>query len=160
MQYRVGEVLFGQSTTAVGKTTAVTGSMDISGTTVSTATFTADLTKVTSDQANRDRQFQGRIMDTASFPTATFKLTSPIELGTVPANLKQVTVKATGDLTLRGKTQSVTFDIVARRNGSSIETNGTIPVKFDDYGIPAPSFGPAEVEDHGEMVFLITFKPA
>jgi polyisoprenoid-binding protein YceI len=160
VQYRVGEVLFGQSTTAVGKTTAVTGSMDISGTTVSTATFTADLTKVTSDQANRDRQFQGRIMDTASFPTAAFKLTSPIELGTVPANLKQITVEGTGDLTLRGKTQSVTFDIVARRNGNTIETNGTIPVKFDDYGIPAPSFGPAEVEDHGEMVFLITFEPA
>jgi polyisoprenoid-binding protein YceI len=160
VQYRVGEVLFGQSTTAVGKTTAVTGSMAVSGTTVNTATFTADLTKVTSDQANRDRQFQGRIMDTASFPTATFKLTSPIDLGTVPANLKQVTVKATGDLTLRGKTQSVTFDIIARRNGNTIETNGTIPVKFDDYGIPAPSFGPAQVEDHGEMVFLITFKPA
>jgi polyisoprenoid-binding protein YceI len=160
VQYRAGEVLFGQSTTAVGKTTAVTGSMDISGTTVNTATFTADLTKVTSDQANRDRQFQGRIMDTATYPTATFKLTSPIDLGTIPANLKQVTVKATGDLTLRGKTQSVTFDIVARRNGNTIETNGTIPVKFDDYAIPAPSFGPAQVEDHGEMVFLITFKPA
>jgi len=83
-------------------------------------------------------------MDTASFPTATFKLTSPIELGmtSTSANLKQITVKATGDLTLRGKTRSVTFDIVARRNGNTIETNGTIPVKFDDYGIPAPSFGP------------------
>lgn len=160
VQYRVGEILFGQSATAVGKTTAITGSMTISGTTVGTATFTADLTKVTSDQSNRDRQFQGRIMDTAEFPTATFKLTSPIDLGTVPANLKQVTVKATGDLTLRGKTQPVTFDIVARRNDNTIETNGTIPVKFDDYGIPAPSFGPAEVEDHGELVFLITVKPA
>ncbi len=160
VQYRVGEVLFGQSTTAVGKTTAVTGSMSISGTTVSSASFTADLTKVTSDQSNRDRQFQGRIMDTAEFPTATFKLTAPIDLGTIPANLKQITVKATGDLTLRGKTQPVTFDIIARRNGSTIETNGTIPVTFDDYGIPAPSFGPAQVQDHGEMVFLITFKQA
>jgi polyisoprenoid-binding protein YceI len=156
-QYRVPEVLFGQSTTAVGKTTAITGDMTISGSTVPTATFTADLTKVTSDQANRDRQFQGRIMDTASFPTATFKLTSPIDLGSVPANGKQVTEKATGDLTLRGKTQSVTFDIVAQRDGSTIETNGTIPVKFDDYGIPAPSFGPAQVGDNGELVFLVSF---
>ncbi len=156
-QYRVPEVLFGQSTTAVGKTTAITGDTTISGTTVQTATFTADLTKVTSDQANRDRQFQGRIMDTASFPTATFKLTSPIDLGAVPANGKQVTVKATGDLTLRGKTRSVTFDIVAQRDGDTIETNGTIPVRFDDYGIPAPSFGPAEVGDNGELVFLVNF---
>jgi polyisoprenoid-binding protein YceI len=160
VQYRAGEVLFGQSTTAVGKTTAVTGSMSITGTTVNTAGFTADLTKVTSDQANRDRQFQGRIMDTAQFPTATFTLTTPIDLGTVPANLQQVTVKASGKLTLRGTTQPVTFDVIARRNGTTIETNGTIPVKFDDYGIPAPSFGPAQVEDHGEMVFLIACKPA
>lgn len=157
VQYRVGEILFGQSTTAVGKTTAITGDMTISGTTVQSATFTADLTKVTSDQGNRDRQFQGRIMDTASFPNATFTLTSPIELGSVPANGVQVTEKATGDLTLRGKTKSVTFDIIAQRNGDAIQTNGTIPVVFDDYAIPAPSFGPAEVEDHGELVSLINF---
>jgi polyisoprenoid-binding protein YceI len=157
VQYRVGEILFGQSTTAVGKTTAITGAMTISGTTVQSATFTADLTKVTSDQGNRDRQFQGRIMDTASFPNATFKLMAPIELGSVPANGVQVTEKATGDLTLRGTTKSVTFDIIAQRNGDAIETNGTIPIVFNDYGIPAPSFGPAEVQDHGELVFLINF---
>ena len=121
------EILFGQSATAVGKTTAVTGDMTITGTTVEAASFTADLTQVTSDQSNRDRQFQGRIMDTANFPNATFKLTAPIELGSVPANGEQVTVKATGDLTLRGKTKSVTFDIIAQRNGDTIETNGTIP---------------------------------
>ena len=69
----------------MGETDAVTGDMTISGTTVESATFTADLTKVTSDQSNRDRQFQGRIMDTATFPDATFKLTSPIDLGEVPA---------------------------------------------------------------------------
>ena len=157
VQYRVGEILFGQSATAVGKTTAITGNMTISGTTVATATFTADLTKVTSDQSNRDRQFQGRIMDTATFPDATFKLTSPIVLDRVPANGVQVTTKATGDLTLRGKTKAVTFDIVAQRNGAAIETNGTIPIVFNDYGIPAPSFGPAEVQDHGELVFLVNF---
>ena len=71
-----------------------------------------------------------------------------------------MTVKATGDLTLRGKTKSVTFDIVAQRNGAAIETNGTIPVTFADYGIPAPSFGPAEVGDSGELVFLVNFQPA
>jgi polyisoprenoid-binding protein YceI len=160
VQYRVPEILFGQSATAVGKTTAITGVMTISGTTVGTATFTADLTKVTSDQSNRDKQFQGRIMDTATFPDATFKLTAPIVLASVPANGVQVTVKATGDLTLRGKTKSVTFDIVAQRNGAAIETNGTIPIVFNDYGIPAPSFGPAEVQDHGELVFLVNFTRA
>ena len=52
----------------------------------------------------------------------------------------------------------MTFDIIARRAGAIISANGTIPIVFDDYQIPAPSFGPAEVEDHGELVFLINFK--
>src|SRR5689334_23366981 len=38
--YRVGEVLFGQSATAVGRTDAVTGDLTISGTTATAASFT------------------------------------------------------------------------------------------------------------------------
>src|SRR5205085_3307086 len=68
--YRVKEVLFGQSATAVGRTGAVTGQLVIEGTRVNTANFTVDLTKVSSDQSRRDGQFQGRIMDTRSHPNA------------------------------------------------------------------------------------------
>ena len=160
VQYRVPEILFGQTTEGVGSTTAVTGDMTITGTSVDAAEFTADLTQVTSDQANRDRQFQGRIMDTANFPNATFTLTEPIDLGTVPAVGEQVTVTATGELTLRGTTRPVTFDIVAQRTGADIEANGTIPVVFAEYGIPEPSFGPAQVGDTGDLEFLITFQQA
>jgi polyisoprenoid-binding protein YceI len=158
--YRVPEVLFGQSTEAVGRTGAVTGSVTIAGTTVSDATFTADLTKVTSDEGNRDRQFQGRIMDTASFPTATFTLTEPITLASLPANREEVTVKATGDLTLKGKTNAVTFDLTARRNGDTVEVNGSIPIHFADYGISNPSFGPASVGDDGELELLLVLTRA
>jgi polyisoprenoid-binding protein YceI len=155
--YRVGEVLFGQSTTAVGRTDAVTGDLTISGTTATAAGFTADLTQVSSDQGNRDRQFQGRIMDTATYPAATFKLTQPIELAQIPQDLVKITEKATGDLTLRGKTRSVTFDVVARRNGDKIEVNGSIPITFADWGIPNPSFGPASTDDHGVLEFILVF---
>jgi polyisoprenoid-binding protein YceI len=158
--YRVGEVLFGQNATAVGRTDAVTGDLTIDGTTATAASFTADLTKVSSDQANRDRQFQGRIMDTATYPTATFKLTAPIELASIPQNLVKITEKATGDLTLRGKTRSVTFDVVARRNGDKIEVNGSIPITFADWDIPNPSFGPASTEDHGVLEFILVFDRA
>jgi polyisoprenoid-binding protein YceI len=158
--YRVGEVLFGQNATAVGRTDAITGDLTISGTTATAGSFTADLTKVSSDQDNRDRQFQGRIMDTATYPTATFKLTQPIDLAQTPQNLVKITEKATGDLTLRGKTRSVTFDVVARRNGDKIEVNGSIPITFADWGIPNPSFGPASTEDHGVLEFILVFDRA
>ncbi len=48
--YRVDEVLFGQSTTAVGRTKEVTGSMTITGTTVTAANFSVDMTTITSDR--------------------------------------------------------------------------------------------------------------
>src|ERR1700736_5332120 len=41
--YRIKETLFGQSNTAVGRTTAVTGSIAISGANVTTGSLTVDL---------------------------------------------------------------------------------------------------------------------
>lgn len=155
--YRVQEVLFGQDTEAVGRTSAVTGSMSITGTTVEAAEFTVDMATVTSDRDNRDGQFRGRIMDVAAFPTATFALTEPVDIDEVPADGEQRTFSATGELTLRGVTNPVTFDLVARRTGAAIEVNGLIPLAFGDYGIPDASFGPAEVGDTGELEFLLVF---
>ena len=155
--YRAKEVLFGQSTTAVGRTTDVTGQLVIDGTTVSSAEVVVDMTTVTSDQGNRDNQFQGRIMDTATFPTSTFELTEPIELGAIPAEGEAVTKTAKGKLTLHGTTKDVTVDLTAKRSAGTIQVQGSIPITFDDWKIPAPSFGPAQVEDHGELEFLVTF---
>lgn len=158
--YRVNEVLFGQRTIAVGRTDKVTGSMRIEGTTVTNAGLTVDMTSVASDESRRDNQFRGRIMDVSRFPTAGFKLTSPISLATVPTDATPVDVKATGDLTLRGTTKPVTLDLRALRNGARIEVSGTIPITGAEWGIPNPSFGPASTEDHGDLELLVVFERA
>src|SRR5207249_248505 len=49
--YRVKEVLFGQSTEAVGRTNSVTGQLAVDGSGVKTAAFTVDLTTVASDNS-------------------------------------------------------------------------------------------------------------
>ena len=150
--YRVSELLFGQNGEAVGRTTAVTGNATIGGATVSAATVTVDLTQVSSDQSRRDNQFQHRIMDTSSFPTATFTLTQPIAL---PATTGQVNVKADGNLTLRGVTKPAVADLQAQRSGDTIRVSGSIPITFADWNIPNPSFGPISTEDHGLIEFLL-----
>src|ERR1700736_2132252 len=66
-RYRIKETLFGQSNTAIGSTSAVTGSIAITGTTVATGSLSVDMTKVSSNRSQRDGQFQGRIMDTATY---------------------------------------------------------------------------------------------
>ena len=67
---------------------------------------------------------QSRILETSQFPTATFELTEPVDFGTEPADLEEITAEATGDLTVHGVTNSVTVDLVARRNGDAIEVTG------------------------------------
>lgn len=158
--YRVQEVLFGQSNTAAGRTSSVTGSVAIDGKTVRTASFTVDMTTVTSDEQRRDNQFNGRIMDTASYPTATFKLSDPIVLPSIPAVGVQGSTQATGVLTMHGTSKTVTFTIKGQRTANGIQITGQIPIMFADWNIPNPSFGPVTTEDHGILEFLLVFKRA
>jgi polyisoprenoid-binding protein YceI len=99
-------------------------------------------------------------MDTAAHPTATFKLTQPIALSSVPAQGTTVTAQASGDLTLKSTTRAVTFTVTGQRTGSTFQVDGTIPVKFADWNIPNPSIGPITTEDHGELEFLLNFTHA
>ena len=158
--YRVEEVLFGQNSTAVGRTSDVRGTFVIEGAVVRTGEFTVDMTTVRSDQSRRDDQFNGRVMDVSQYPTSTFTLTEPIELGALPEDGQQVSASATGNLTLRGTTKTVTVELQARRNGATIEVASSIPITFADWGIPNPSFGGAQTEDHGEIELLLVFAKA
>ncbi|HEV7525816.1 MAG TPA: YceI family protein [Acidimicrobiia bacterium] len=159
VRYRVTETLFGQSGTAVGQTNRVTGSMTITATRVTTAHFTVDMTSITSDKSQRDGQFQGRIMDTASFPTATFTLTKPIELGPVPKDGVPHSYSATGKLQLHGTTRDVVLTLNTSRTGNTIEVQGNPTITFSDYQINNPSGGPASVGNSGELEFLLELQP-
>ncbi len=153
--YRVNEVLFGQQNTAVGRTGAVTGHLTIVGDAVTGGTFTAAMATVKSDQGQRDVQFRGRIMDTSTYPSATFTLTRPITLTPVPAAGAASTYTAHGNLTLRGQTRPVTFPLTAQHAGNTIKVSGSIPVTFATWDIPNPSFGPITTQDHGVLEFLL-----
>lgn len=158
--YRVKETLFGQSETATGRTTAVTGEFTLAGSKVPTASFSVDMTKVSSDRSQRDGQFQGRIMETSQFPTATFELTKAIDLGSVPAPGVEIAPKATGKLTLHGVTKTVAIALKAKRTGNNIQVLGSLPITFADYGINDPSGGPASVGRTGTLEFLLVLSQA
>lgn len=155
--YRVKEVLFGQDAEAVGRTSEVTGTLEVTDTAVTAAEVSVDMASVTSPESRRDGQFRGRIMDVSTYPTATFSLGEPIDLGTVPTEGEERTFEATGNLTLRGVTRSVTFALAARLEGGSIQVSGSIRVDFDDFEIPDASGGPAKVGRDGELELLLVF---
>jgi len=158
--YRVEEVLAGVNTTAVGRSNEISGLMTVAGTTVPVVDIEVQVASITSDESRRDGQFVGRIMSADEFPTATFTLTQPIELGAVPTDGANVTASATGNLTLRGVSNEVTFDVTAQANGEQIGVLGSIPVLFSDYGIDNPSFGGVKTEDNGLVEFVLVFARA
>jgi len=158
--YRVKETLAGLDTEGAGRTSSITGTMTIAGTTVSAVDLTVDMATFKSDDTRRDGQFSGRIMEVSTFPTATFELTAPVDLGSIPADGSSVTVKATGDLTLHGVTKPVTFDLTAKETSGRIGVVGSTEITFADYSIANPSNGFAETGDTGTLELQLIFDHA
>ncbi len=158
--YRVEEVLAGVNTTAVGRSNEIEGLLTIEGTTATVVDITVQVENITSDDPRRDSQFRGRIMNADEFPTAEFRITEPIDFGRIPVGDEQITATATGELTLRGVTNPVTFDVTAQTTGGRIGVLGSIPVVFEDYGIENPSFGVVKTEDNGLVEFVLVFERA
>jgi polyisoprenoid-binding protein YceI len=157
--YRVTEVLVGQNSTAVGRTSKIWGSVTISGASVTSATFTVDMASIESDQSERNAQFDDRIMDVAQYPTATLKLTTPIALGSIPPVGSKVTYTATGDLTMHGVTRRVTFSLTAERSADGIDALADLPIAFADWNIANPSIGGFVTTDSSgtlEVLVLLT----
>jgi len=158
--YRVTEKLFANvsQSTATGRTDNVTGTMKISGTTVSDVTVTADLRDLTSDNSFRDGRIRSEGLESDQFPQAKFVLTSPITLSAAPTVGQTITTQATGDFTLHGVTKSVTIELQGRWDGTTVQVVGSLPIAFSDYGISAPTApAVASVDDDGEMELQLFF---
>jgi polyisoprenoid-binding protein YceI len=139
------------SATAVGRTGDVTGSVTIDGTKVTAATFTVDLTSITTNESRRDDKVQ-RALDTSQFPSATFTLTAPIDLGDQATSGGTVSVTASGDLTIHGVTKAVQLPLQAKLVNGTIVLVGSTDLKFSDYGVQVPTSPVVlSVDDHGTL---------
>ena len=160
--YRVQEQLAGiGGNTAVGRTSDVTGTLTLEGTTITSVEISANLTSLASDDPMRDGQLARQGIQTSQFPTATFKLTQPIALGSLPAEGGTVTATATGELTLHGVTKTVQIPLSATLSGGIVTVTGSLAIQFADYAIDPPnSFKVLSIDDHGVMELQLHFRHA
>ena len=160
--YRVQEELVGVgAATAVGRTPDVTGSLSLDGTAITEASFEADLTMLQSDNGMRDGQLGRQGLATDSYPTATFVLAEPIELGSVPADGETMQATSVGDLTLHGVTQRVEIPVEARLSDGVVTVIGSLAIAFADYGMTAPeSMRVLSIDENGIMEFQLQFTKA
>jgi polyisoprenoid-binding protein YceI len=158
--YRVDETFADSSAnTAVGRTPAVSGSLVLAGASITSVEITADLTRLESDDDRRDGQLSRQAIQTGQFPTATFRLTSPIDLGNAPADGEAIEATATGELTLHGVTRTVEVPVRATLSGDVVTVIGSIEILFADYDIERPtSFLVLSIDDHGIVEFKLHFR--
>jgi polyisoprenoid-binding protein YceI len=161
--YRVREQLasLGSPNEAVGRSNAVTGTMEVAGDTVEQVRIEADLTQLTSDEGRRDNAIRQRGLESEQYPTATLELAEPIQLASTPVQGQVIRGQGTGRLTVHGVTRDIDLDLAGRWSGSTIQVVGQLPVKMTDYQIEPPRFGPVvSIEDSLAVELNLVFERA
>jgi polyisoprenoid-binding protein YceI len=145
--YRVREKLarLPAQSDAVGRTNAITGSFNVTrqGDEIMVAPgarFEVDVTKLASDESQRDNRIRSMGLESNRFPTATFVSASPIQLPATAASAP-TKVDVVGDLTIHGVTKRVTLPVDAQFNGGRIEVAGSHTFPFSDFGMTPPNIG-------------------
>ncbi|HKC91499.1 MAG TPA: YceI family protein [Candidatus Limnocylindria bacterium] len=142
---RVREQLVGVSlpSDAVLTATGAKGSFELNsdGTFASASMITFDLTTLSSDERDRDNFIKNDTLQVRQFPTARFVPTKTSGLTLPLASTGTFTFSLTGNMTIKGKTKEVTFDVTAKRDGGDLTATATASPswKFGDFGMTAPS---------------------
>ena len=147
--YRVNEEYLGVGVrTAVGRTSAVSGTVMVAGGRIESADVTADMRQVRSDQSRRDDTLRYRGIETDRYPTSRFTLTAPVAM-TPQAS------RAKGTLTLHGRRAPIDVDVRGQRTaGGRLELVGSAPIEFARFAIEPPSVaGVVSVRDRGVLEF-------
>jgi polyisoprenoid-binding protein YceI len=158
--YEVDEILRGNPNRVVGVTNEVAGQVAFDPSDLSTVQFSEILINARTfetDSSNRDRQVRGPVvLDSGNdeFEFISFAVTSVEGLPASVAVGETVTAQVVGDLTIKGTTQEVTFDLmVALTDGSTVAGTATAVVLRSDFGIDIPQVpGVAGVDDDVTLI--------
>ena len=122
-----------------------------------------DLTQLQSTDAGavhgnfqRDRFVGPMVLNTGSFPNATYQVDS-IAIPAAAAGGGQQALATHGKLTVHGVTKDVDVPMTGQVSGDKIEVVGSVAVDMTDYGIQAPSVGFTSVQPKLTVAFHVFF---
>ena len=140
---------------AVMRTEGISGTIHLDG---SDTVIELDLHSMTSDAERRDGYVRNRM-----FPdhrTATFTVS---DLGDLPNPLpegEEITRQVQGELSIKGVTKPITFDVVARQDPDKLFVLGRTTFTWDDLELPPPNIpGRIEVKDEVRVEVLLSAIP-
>ncbi len=156
--YRVQQQLLWEMVDVNGRTDAVTGGAEIRESRLVSADFTVDVGTFDSGRPGRDERFRGTdVMDSASFPTATVRMNTPVDLAAIPEDGAAARLEVPVHLTLKGVTRRETAQIEVQRTAERVDVAGTIPIRFFDFNVdpPKPPAGLLAVQPVATIEFLV-----
>ncbi|MGH9120681.1 MAG: YceI family protein [Acidimicrobiales bacterium] len=127
---------------AVGATNSVTGLIVLDGQghlVPGASKISVDVRPLKSDRSYRDRYVQGRILETGTYPTVDFVPTSAAGLPAVLPATGDFAFTVTGDLTVRGTTHPVTWDVTARTVPGGFTGSASTKFTFADFALSKPN---------------------
>ncbi|MDN6387424.1 MAG: YceI family protein, partial [Corynebacterium sp.] len=155
--YTFAEVLPGQEKSTSGRTSSVDGSLVVDDGVLQEGRVTVDVASIASDIEKRDIHVRDNILHTDDYPEATFSITSPVDLSSLPEDGSVDTVTVRGDLTMHGETNEVSADLKVLRSGENVIVEGQVPVNREDFGIVSPEFVASQIAEEGTVDLLLVF---
>ena len=164
-RYSINEVFISDNNalvTAIGRTTAITGSLTLNYADPAASTFdefVVDISLLRSDRSRRDRAIRSRWLESATFPLATFKVTEVRGFPANPAEGKSIDFQLVGDMTVKETTREVVWDVTATLDGDRLTGSATLATFLEDFNIPVPSIaGILRVTDGIELTLDFTME--
>ena len=164
--YEVGETFLNQNNRfnlAVGTTTQVTGSIigDANNpSAVTLGTFEIDISKFTSDSGRRDSYIRNNGLESSKYPIAKFVPTAIDSLPTSYTEGQDVSIKVTGDLTIKTTTRPVTWDVSTSLSNGVLTGKATTEILMSDFNVgPISILGVLNTEDKVKLTFDFVAKP-
>jgi polyisoprenoid-binding protein YceI len=145
--YTIEETLRGLAATAVGRTSDLSGTLRLDG----SSKVTIDLSTFTSDQSRRDSFVRQQMF---SDPVATLSVAS-LELPATYTEGEVVQTTFEGTFTIQGVSQPVTWTAEARLTGGRLEVAANTDITFSQFELQAPKSGFVQVEDEVHIEVLV-----
>lgn len=155
--YTFDEVLPGQEKSTSGRTSSVSGSLVVTDSILEEGRVTVDVDSIESDIEKRDIHVRDNILHTDQYPEATFTISDPVDLSSLPEDGSVDTVTVDGELTMHGKTNDVTAELTVLRTGENVIVEGQVPVEREAFGIVSPEFVASQIAEEGTVDLLLVF---
>jgi polyisoprenoid-binding protein YceI len=163
--YEVGETFFqgNRFVTAVGRTKGIAGDVLVDFANPANSqigTIVIDVSQLTSDEGRRDNYIRNNGLESARYPQATFV---PTKIEGLPASAQPgdtLTLKVTGDLTVKETTKPVTFDVTLTANADQLTGSAVTQILLSDFGVGPIQIAMLATEDEAKLAFDFVALPA